>query len=272
MSEKPVKRKKEKKNNYLKKKKLPIRVLTLTVLISVVGLAGLFYLSFSMDKIARIYNNTVKNDYTNLEYMDSISQSFYRHQALVYQYMDNFDNESAKEELEAAAKVFEAEINDEVKEFSDNVIGTVYESSYHTIYSGLNGYFSNVEYIFEFGNVNDYATAEFYMQNMLHGSIAEVNDAVDLFNVLIKDDVNKIQQKMTNNLEVSRVIAIVIIVLLTIFTFIGLAWSVSASREIAFKDALTGVNNIDKILTLSTCYDDYNKVVLHAKLIKREKR
>ena len=247
MSEKPVKRKKETKNNYLKKKKLPIRVLTLTVLISVVGLAGLFYLSFSMDKIARIYNNTVKNDYTNLEYMDSISQSFYRHQALVYQYMDNFDNESAKEELEAAAKVFEAEINDEVKEFSDNVIGTVYESSYHTIYSGLNGYFSNVEYIFEFGNVNDYATAEFYMQNMLHGSIAEVNDAVDLFNVLIKDDVNKIQQKMTNNLEVSRVIAIVIIVLLTIFTFIGLAWSVSASREIAFKDALTGVNNIDKI-------------------------
>ena len=60
MSEKPVKRRKEKKNNYLKKKKLPIRVLTLTVLISVVGLAGLFYLSFSMDKIARIYNNTVK--------------------------------------------------------------------------------------------------------------------------------------------------------------------------------------------------------------------
>ena len=82
---------------------------------------------------------------------------------------------------------------------------------------------------------------------MLNGSIAEVNDAVDLFNVLIKDDVNKIQQKMTNNLEVSRVIAIVIIVLLTIFTFIGLAWSVSASREIAFKDALTGVNNIDKL-------------------------
>ena len=247
MSEKPVKRKKEKKNNYLKKKKLPIRVLTLTVLISVVGLAGLFYLSFSMDKIARIYNNTVKNDYTNLEYMDSISQNFYRHQALVYQYMDNFENESAKRELEAAAKVFESEINDEVKKFGDNVIGTVYESSYHTIYSGLNGYFSNVEYIFEFGNVNDYATAEFYMQNMLNGSIAEVNDAVDLFNVLIKDDVNKIQQKMTNNLEVSRVIAIVIIVLLTIFTFIGLAWSVSASREIAFKDALTGVNNIDKI-------------------------
>lgn len=34
----------------------------------------------------------------------------------------------------------------------------------------------------------------------------------------------------------------------------------------------TTVNKDDKILTLSTCYDIYDKVVLHAKLIKREKR
>ncbi len=32
------------------------------------------------------------------------------------------------------------------------------------------------------------------------------------------------------------------------------------------------VNTKDKILTLSTCYDDYNKTVLHAKLIKSQKR
>lgn len=34
----------------------------------------------------------------------------------------------------------------------------------------------------------------------------------------------------------------------------------------------TSINENDKILTLSTCYDDYDKVVLHAKLIKREKK
>ena len=37
-------------------------------------------------------------------------------------------------------------------------------------------------------------------------------------------------------------------------------------------DFNTNINSTDKILTLSTCYDDYNKVVLHAKLIKRETR
>lgn len=34
----------------------------------------------------------------------------------------------------------------------------------------------------------------------------------------------------------------------------------------------TTINEFDKILTLSTCYDDNDKVVLHAKLIKREKK
>ena len=34
----------------------------------------------------------------------------------------------------------------------------------------------------------------------------------------------------------------------------------------------TSISENDKILTLSTCYDDSDKVVLHAKLIKREKK
>lgn len=34
----------------------------------------------------------------------------------------------------------------------------------------------------------------------------------------------------------------------------------------------TTINGNDKILTLSTCYNDYDKVVLHAKLIKKETR
>lgn len=34
----------------------------------------------------------------------------------------------------------------------------------------------------------------------------------------------------------------------------------------------TTVNANDKILTLSTCYKDTERAVLHAKLIKKEKR
>lgn len=235
-----------KNNNYIKKRRLPIRILTLTVMIAVVGLAGLLFLSYSMDKISRIYNDVVREDYSNLQYMDSISQKFYRHQALVFQYMEYIDDKDVRSGLEERAKAMQTELEEEEKSFGDKAIGTVYESSYHTIYSDLKGYFGNVEYIFSFGNVDDYATAEYYMQNMLIGSINNVNDGVDLFNALLQDDVNKIQQEMTNNMEIARAIAIIIIVLLTIFSIIGLAWSISASKEITNKDPLTQVNNIEK--------------------------
>ena len=34
----------------------------------------------------------------------------------------------------------------------------------------------------------------------------------------------------------------------------------------------TTINSTDKIITLSTCYNKTDKVVMHAKLIKREAR
>ena len=40
----------------------------------------------------------------------------------------------------------------------------------------------------------------------------------------------------------------------------------------SFYNFNTSVQSNDNILTLSTCYDDYEKVVLHAKLIKKETR
>ena len=40
----------------------------------------------------------------------------------------------------------------------------------------------------------------------------------------------------------------------------------------SFYNFNTSVQSSDNILTLSTCYDDYEKVVLHAKLIKKETR
>ena len=37
-------------------------------------------------------------------------------------------------------------------------------------------------------------------------------------------------------------------------------------------DFNTNLTKDDKIITLSTCYNDYEKVVMHAKLIKSEKK
>ncbi len=38
----------------------------------------------------------------------------------------------------------------------------------------------------------------------------------------------------------------------------------------SYYDFKTSISAKDRVITLSTCYDDSDKVVLHAKLIKRE--
>ena len=40
----------------------------------------------------------------------------------------------------------------------------------------------------------------------------------------------------------------------------------------SFHNFNTSVSENDNVLTLSTCFNDYEKVVLHAKLIKKETR
>jgi len=46
----------------------------------------------------------------------------------------------------------------------------------------------------------------------------------------------------------------------------------SGGQKYILKDINLTISENDIILTLSTCYDDYEKMVLHAKLIKKEKK
>ncbi len=236
----------EKNSSYYKKRRLPIRILMLTTLISIVGLAGLVVLSFNMDRLAKIYSDVVKIDYDNLNHMDSISKNFYRHQALVFQYMENFSDNVIVNEIEESAELLKNEVLEEENDFQDKIIGSLYENNFKNVYSEIMDYFDDVDYIFECGSVGDLDSAEYYMHNVLFESINDVNDVVDLFDTLLEDDVNRTQQVMTNHLEVSRAFAIVLVVLLAVLTIIGLSWSVNASRAITNKDPLTQIDNMDK--------------------------
>ena len=236
-----------KKHTRNEKWRLPIRVLILTILIAFVGLFGVLLLSYNTEIITRNYEDIIINDYENLEYMESISRNFYQHQALIFQYMSSIDNETKRTGIEDQCELLKFDIIAEESLLSSNVIGTPYESYYHNIYSGMNGYFSNVEYIYEFSKAGDLATAEYYMDNMLASSILEVNKSVDQLNEMMTIDVNKAQRDMSARMLFSRNSAVILIVLLTIFTAAGLTWCIQASMDIANKDALTQVYNLEKL-------------------------
>lgn len=238
---------KNKKHTRNEKWRLPIRVLILTILIAFVGLFGVLMLSYNMEILTRNYEDILIKDYENMEYMEAISRNFYQHQALVFQYMSAIDDETKRTGIEDQCELLQFEITSEESMMSSNVIGTSYESYYHYIYSGLNGYFSNVEYIFEFSKAGDTATANYYMDNMLAGSIIEVNKSVDELNEMMTMDVNKSQRQMSSRMLFSRNSALIMVVLLTLFTVSGLTWCIQTSMDIANKDALTQVYNLEKL-------------------------
>ena len=260
MRHQDISKRKEKKTIANQNWRLPIRVLLLTILIALLGMAGLLVMSYNMHLISQNYNAVIVTDYQNLEQVDVISQSFYQHRALTFQYMSVIDDERRRTEIEAQAKQLQEQIMETDRQFADSLIGTSYESSYHDIHSGLNGYFKNVDYMFEFGNSGDAPTAFYYMENMLYGNIDVVNKSVDALNLLITQDVNAAQSQMAERMEVSRNSAVILIILLAVFTSVGLSWCIRTSHDIANKDALTQVYNIEKL------QNDMNRLVRKGRL------
>ena len=138
------------------KGRLPIRVIMLSAAITLLGLIGLFVLSFFIDVIQSEYNQVVKRDYENLEYVNQISRAFYKHETLTFQYMTSMEDAGKSMELENKATLLQKEIEEIDKRFGESVIGTSYESEYHTIHSGLSGYFRSVSYVFDFKWIKNY--------------------------------------------------------------------------------------------------------------------
>lgn len=223
---------------------LPLRVIALSAGITLVGLIGLLFLSLYIDSIKEDYNQIVKRDYENLEYVNQVSRAFYKHQTLAFRYMTALDDRENAAVIENEAYTLEKEIEDLCRQLGDNVIKTSYESEYHDILSGFNGYFNKVSYVFEFNNSGDVATAEYYMDNTLSKEISGVEDTVDKLNHLITQDVTVAQVRLANKLAVYKNAEGLLIIVLAVIAVLGYSRCAKITYDIINKDALTQVHNI----------------------------
>lgn len=225
---------------------LPIRVIMLSAGITLLGLLGLFALSYYINVIQHEYNNIVKKDYENLEYVNQISQTFYKHQALVFQYMTSMDDDKRSGYIEKRSSELQYEIEKVDKLFGESVIGTTYETEYHDIHAGLNGYFRNVSYIYELNDAGDTSTADYYMENNLSDSIDDVIDCVDQLNYLITQDANVSQQNLSTRLNRFKSSEWILIITLVVIALVGYSRCIRITYDIVNKDALTQVYNTGK--------------------------
>lgn len=226
---------------------LPIRVIMLSAGITFVGLIGLFILSFKLDVIKRNYNQGVKKDFVNLEYVNQISNAFYKHQTLTYKYMTSMEDSEKSSEIEKAAQLLQEEIERIDKLFGENVIGTGYESEYHSIHSGINGYFNSVSYIFEFHSDGDLETAEYYMDSKLSKDIDSIVTCLDKLEALIDLDAEVSQEELSARLGRYKKAEWIFIVVLALIALFGYARCVRITYDIINKDALTKVFNTGRL-------------------------
>jgi len=227
--------------------RLSFRIALITFLSAVVGILGVFRLSWNMHQIVDKYNHIMERDYRNVVYMDEISRKLHEHQSLLYHHLNEPD-EGERSRLEGEAVGIQTELTEMLIEFGANMNGTSYESYFHNIYSGLIGYFDNVDLIFSFSDRGDMKTAAYYMQISLNGDIQNVNRNLDELDDAIAADMRESRAYNDAKILNARIESTAIILLVFIFAVTSIVLCTKISASMVRRDLLTGVHNFDSII------------------------
>ena len=227
--------------------RLPMQVIILSACLVAVSFIGMLVLTFYLSDIRKDYEQVFKKDFDNLQYVTSINETFYKHQADIYKYMTSLDESDEISEIESEAKSLMNKIINQDRMLADNVIHTSYESEYHKLHSSLNGYEKDVDYIFSFTNAGDEATAEYYMETTLDASIDEIMEHVDTLYTLITKDANTSKDELSRRLQKYQNIELALILFISAVSLTGLVHGIFITYDIVNKDAMTGVYNVGKM-------------------------
>lgn len=242
-----------------KRKNLLLRIMLVTLLSMLMGIGGLVFLTYNQKKIADNYNNSIDRNYSNVKYINTVSQSLYRHQALIFQYMSAVEDREKREGIRETTDGLESVIEDSLEKLNESVKGTAYEPYYHNIYSGFKSYLKNIGYVFYFSDKEDTATAGYYMDSALQSYIEKVNQSVDELSAMIAEDMDTAEQAMSRRIYLARESSVLLIILLAAFSVITMIYCFRILDSLVNRDALTQVNNYEKIKKDSARLIKYGK-------------
>ncbi|MCQ2464884.1 MAG: GGDEF domain-containing phosphodiesterase [Oscillospiraceae bacterium] len=224
-----------------------VRIIMITFVSALAAVGGLLFLSINQSSVSGNYNRIVNYEVSNKEYISKISENISQHQAVLFQYIANRSDTARKNELKEKAEEIHQTAISYLNRFHDNVTGTEYEPYYHTIYSDLNGYFSNIDNVYYFTENGDMKTANFYLETSLAGYIDKVNAEIKKLDTIIEDDLEDSEITMEIRIDIAETSALVLILILILFS----VYTISACSRIADhmlnKDPLTLVDNYEKI-------------------------
>lgn len=238
-----------------------IKIMCFSFCTTVLGILGILFLTSKIGMITSHYETIIEEDYLDISYMDQIGQLIYEHEALVFRHMSTED-EAKKDVLQEQAGAVEGKIQEILYDFGKNMKGREYETYYHNIYSGVGGYFKNIDVIFALSDQGDIRTAEYYMDHALLDCIGEVNANAQELTKITTRSMNAKRKSMKETILFSRISAIMTLIILTIFGLTSNWLCGRLTHEIISIDPLTNIMNAD-------CCENYmQKLYRKKKLFK----
>ena len=245
MRREPVKKRKRRKR--LDNQRRSNIILWLTCVTMLTAIAGMLYLGVSQKIISSKYNDIVKTDLAKKECMSRISEGLYHHQALIFQYIISGDRSEDGYNLKEESEDVRDGVLSNLDKFGEMVLGQEYESYYYGIYSELKGYFTNIDNVLYFIENGDEETAYYYMNSSLNSYISKVNSRIEEFEKLISEDMAELDRQMdrrTYRSERGIVLILAQVIILSVFSMVTCS---KISNQIISEDALTCVNNYEKM-------------------------
>lgn len=239
------------KKNIARRNVLPSRIIITCTLTALIGIISIIILLFQITNISNQYKTMIANDYTNIQYMNEISNNLYLHQSLMYKYTST-DDISKLESLKKEADALKEELNQILISFGYSLKGTEYEKYYHNIYSSSTGYFYDINQVFSFYEAGDINTAKYYIDHAMEECITSVNKSIAELNSITQADMEKSQSLLYIRLHYSRIFAFIGIIIIIAFAIYSIINSARTADEMISVDSLTDVYNYDKLLRYAT--------------------
>lgn len=224
------------------KKKMTKRMRTLIWQLSIIGLVSIIYLISGFSIITNSYSKITNRLYADTEAVNILNQNMYRHQTIVFEHIVASSSES-KKEFEELANDLEKDIMEQLNYLGNVMSGSSYETYYHSVYSGIVGYISNVDLVFDFSRNGERETANYYMESRLEDYLNKVNDNMDIMNGLIRDDMQLAKDNMEKEAVFVRTSSIVLLFLLLVVSTMSQIIGFRISDEMVNVDPVTGVYN-----------------------------
>ncbi|MCR5250255.1 MAG: GGDEF domain-containing phosphodiesterase [Lachnospiraceae bacterium] len=235
------------KKSHSRKNRLSIRIALITVLSALVCFVGIARQGMNMKHMLEAYTTMMADCYSNIGQIHSVSRMLQQHQILAINHLIEEEDENLPL-LEEKAKSLEGDVRESLIAFGDGLKGTKYESFYHDIFSGVVGYFENIDIVFSFRDRGDKATAAHYMHTTLQENITRVNDNMELMNLVLERDIQRSHEEIIELSQVSRKESIALVGLVLLAAVFSVFLCTRISDEMAGRDLLTGISNYDGLV------------------------